>query len=112
MTHLIDYVTGLPDLMRGSLTWDQGTEMARHAALTMATDLPVYFAHPCSPWERGSNENTNRLICEYLPKGTDIPQHQPYLTAIAEELNEHPRATLDYLTPREAFQKALVASTT
>ena len=64
--------------------------MARHAALTMATDLPVYFAHPRSPWERGSNENTNRLIREYLPKGTDIPQHQPYLTAIAEELNERP----------------------
>ena len=78
----------------------------------MATDLPVYFAHPRSPWERGSNENTNRLIREYLPKGTDIPQHQPYLTAIAEELNECPRATLGYLTPREAFPKALVASTT
>ena len=55
MTHLIDYVTGLPDLMRESLTWDQGTKMAWHAALTMATDLPVYFAHPRSPWEQGSN---------------------------------------------------------
>ena len=98
--------------MKGTLTWDQGSEMARHAAFTMATQMPVYFAHPHSPWERGSNENTNRLIRDYLPKGTPIPQHQPYLTAIAEELNERPRATLGYLTPREAFQKLLVASTT
>jgi len=109
---LIDHITGLPELMKGTLTWDQGSEMARHAAFTMATQMPVYFAHPHSPWERGSNENTNRLIRDYLPKGTPIPQHQPYLTAIAEELNERPRATLGYLTPREAFQKLLVASTT
>lgn len=109
---LIDHITGLPELMKGTLTWDQGSEMARHAAFTMATQMPVYFAHPHSPWERGSNENTNRLIRDYLPKGTPIPQHQPYLTAIAEELNERPRATLGYLTPREAFQKLLIASTT
>lgn len=109
---LIDYVTGLPELMKGTLTWDQGSEMARHAAFTMATRLPVYFAHPHSPWERGSNENTNRLIREYLPNSTPIPQHQPYLAAIAEELNERPRATLGYLTPREAFQQLLVAPTT
>ena len=64
-----DYVTGLPDLMRGSLIWDQGTEMVWHAVLTIAADLPVYFAHPCSLWGCGSNENTNRLIREYLPKG-------------------------------------------
>lgn len=108
---LIEHVNTLPDLMKGTLTWDQGSEMARHAALTMATDMPVYFADPHSPWQRGSNENTNGLIREYLPKGTPIPQHQPYLTAIAEELNERPRATLDYLTPREAFERLLVAST-
>ena len=109
---LIEHVTGLPDLMKGTLTWDQGSEMARHAALTMATNMPVYFAHPHAPWERGTNENTNRLIREYLPKGTPITDHQPYLTAIAEELNERPRATLGYLTPREAYERTLVASTT
>lgn len=111
---LIDHVHGLPDLVRKSLTWDQGTEMGRHAALTTATDLPVYFAHPHSPWERPTNENTNGLIRRYLPKGTDIPQHQPYLTAIAEELNNCPRKCLDFLTPQEAFQRLLqdtVAST-
>ena len=94
-----------------TLTWDQGSEMAKHAALTLATDMPVYFAHPRSPWERPTNENTNGLIREYLPKGTHITDHQPYLTAIAEELNERPRAILGYLTPREAFEKLLVAST-
>ena len=111
---LIDHVSGLPALVRKSLTWDQGTEMGRHAALTVATDLPVYFAHPHSPWERPTNENTNGLIRRYLPKGTDIPHHQPYLTAIAEELNNCPRACLNFLTPQEAFQRLLhhsVAST-
>lgn len=104
---LIDRVNDLPALMRGSLTWDQGTEMARHAQLTVATDLPVYFAHPHSPWERGTNENTNRLIREYLPKGIEITSHQPYLEAIADELNDRPRATLGFLTPREVFTKLL-----
>lgn len=111
---LIDTVRGLPAQVRGSLTWDQGTEMARHAALTLATDLPVYFAHPHSPWERPTNENTNGLIREYLPKGIDITDHQPYLDAIADELNDRPRAVLGFLTPREVFTKLLsesVAST-
>lgn len=98
---LIDCVRNLPAQVRGSLTWDQGTEMARHAALTLATDLPVYFAHPHSPWERPTNENTNGLIREYLPKGTDITDHQPYLDAIADELNDRPRAILGFRTPRE-----------
>jgi IS30 family transposase len=104
---LIDQVNELPAMMRKSLTWDQGTEMARHAALTLATQMPVYFAHPHSPWQRGSNENTNGLIREYLPKGIEIPAHQPYLDSIAEELNDRPRATLGFLTPREAFERLL-----
>jgi IS30 family transposase len=105
---LIDHVTGLPDLVRKSLTWDQGTEMGNHAALTLATELPVYFADPHSPWQRPTNENTNRIIREYLPKGTQIPDHQPYLTAIAEEINNRPRACLGYLTPQEAMQRLLL----
>lgn len=107
---LIETVRGLPELVRKSLTWDQGTEMGRHAALTLATELKVYFAHPHSPWERPTNENTNGLIRRYLPKGTEIPDHQPYLTAIAEELNNCPRKCLDFLTPQEAFQRLLLDS--
>ena len=84
--------------------------MARHAALTVATDLTVYFAHPHSPWERPTKENTNGLIREYLPKGTEITSHQPYLDAIADELNDRPRAVLGFLTPREVFTKLLVDS--
>lgn len=88
--------------------------MARHAQLTLATDLPVYFAHPHSPWERPSNENTvslevarEGLIREYLPKGEVLPSHQPFLDSIADELNDRPRAVLGYLTPREVFTKLL-----
>lgn len=105
---LIEHTRELPEMMRASLAWDQGSEMARHAALSLATALPVYFADPRSPWQRPSNENTNRLIREYLPKGEAIPAHQPYLRAISSELNERPRATLGYLTPRESFQRLLV----
>lgn len=111
---LITTADELPVMMRKSLTWDQGSEMAKHAALTLVTAMPVYFAHPRSPWERGTNENTNGLIREYLPKNTQIPAHQPYLTSIAEELNERPRAVLGYPTRREAFHRLLtntVAST-
>lgn len=104
---LIDHTRELPEMMRASLAWDQGSEMARHATLSLATDLPVYFADPHSPWQRPRNENTNRLIREYLPKGEAIPAHQPYLRAISAELNERPRATLGYLTPRESFQRLL-----
>ncbi|MFT4127769.1 MAG: IS30 family transposase [Gordonia sp. (in: high G+C Gram-positive bacteria)] len=112
---LIDHLHGLPDFMRQGLTWDQGTEMADHASVTVAADLPIYFAHPRSPWERPTNENTNGLIREYLPKGTEITDHQPYLDSIARELNERPRACLGYYTPREKFEQLLrdntVAST-
>lgn len=104
---LIEHANSLPAMMRTSLTWDQGSEMAQHAALTLATTMPVYFAHPRSPWERGSNENTNGLIREYLPKGTVITSHQPYLDAIANELNDRPRAALGFHTPREMFDKLL-----
>jgi IS30 family transposase len=107
---IITHANSLPAMMRGSITWDQGVEMAAHAALTLATNMPVYFAHPRSPWERGLNENTNRLIREYLPKGDTITGHQPYLNAIAEELNERPRRSLGYLTPREAFTRLLNTS--
>lgn len=113
-TVLTEQVLGMPELVRKSLTWDQGTEMGRHAALTVATGLDVYFADPHSPWQRPTNENTNRIIREYLPKGTEITSHQPYLTAIAEEINNRPRRCLGYLTPQEAMQRALaenVAST-
>jgi len=70
-------VNGMPAKVCGSLTWDHGTEMARHTALTLATDMPVYFAQPRSPWERPTNENTNGLIREYLPKGKEDTSHQP-----------------------------------
>ncbi len=104
---LIDHLHGLPEFMPQGLTWDQGTEMAEHASVTVAADLPIYFAHPHSPWERPSNENTNGLIREYLPKGTDITSNQAYLDAIARELNERPRQTLDFYTPREKFEALL-----
>lgn len=103
-------IQGLPDGAMRTLTWDQGREMARHQRLTHDTGVEVFFAHPHSPWERGTNENTNRLIRRYLPKGTPITSHQPYLDAIAYELNNCPRATLGYRTPTEAFNE-LIATT-
>lgn len=107
---LIDTLAGMPAEILGSVTWDQGTEMARHAAVTVATSVPIYFAHPRSPWERPTNENTNGLIREYLPKGTEIPADDRYLNAIADELNDRPRACLGYYTPREVFQKILLGT--
>ncbi|MWV75541.1 IS30 family transposase [Rathayibacter rathayi NCPPB 2980 = VKM Ac-1601] len=89
------------------MKWDQGTEMARHAQLTLATKLPVYFAHPRSLWERPSNENTNGLIREYLPTGVEITNHQPCVDAIADELDDRPRQTFGFRTPRETFEKLL-----
>lgn len=99
-----------PEVLRTSLTWDQGSETAEHARLTVAANLPVYFAHPRSPWERGTNENTNGLIREYLSKGTYMTSNQPYLTMIADELNDRPRASLGFFTPREKFEELLRAS--
>jgi transposase, IS30 family len=105
---LFDAVKDLPAHLRRSLTWDQGTELARHAWLTLAASLPVYFAHAHSPWERGTNENTNGLIREYLPKGTEIPGDTQYLWAIADELNDRPRAILGFRKPKEVFAEMLL----
>ncbi len=104
---VIEATTALPDLFRRSITWDQGSEMARHAHITTATTMPVYFAHPHSPWERGTNENRNRVIRRYLPKSTAITDHQPYLDAIADEINELPMKLLGWRTPREAYERLL-----
>jgi transposase, IS30 family len=101
----------VPEPFRKSLTYDRGTEMARHAQLTHNTGIKVWFADPYSPWQRGSNENANGLIRQYLPKGTDLGGHsQDALNEIAERLNNRPRKVLDFETPNEVFAKLVAKS--
>jgi IS30 family transposase len=98
----------LPDHLRRSLAWDQGREMAQHAAFTAASGMAVYFCDPGSPWQRGSNENTNGLLRQYLPRNSRLGDRtQAELDAIATELNERPRQTLTWLTPSQALDRAM-----
>ena len=97
---IIHKMRNLPAVLRNTLTWDQGSEMALHSRITTALDMQVYFCDPHAPWQRGSNENTNGLLRQYFPKGTDLSVYsQAYLDAVAEELNDQPRKTLHYNKP-------------
>ena len=105
---MVAAVSRLPATLWKTLTWDQGSEMTNHAAIAAATDLDIYFCDPHAPWLRGSNENTNGLLRQYFPKGTDLSQHSAsYLDHVAAELNNRPRKTLGWQTPTETLDRLL-----
>jgi IS30 family transposase len=107
-TAMIEKMSELPEQLRRSLTWDQGNEMASHIQIAEATGLAIYFCDPHSPWQRGTNENTNGLLRQYFPKGTDLSKWGPgYLDKVAAELNNRPRKRLAWRTPAEALDKLL-----
>ena len=107
---LIKQAQKLPSELYKSLTRDRGSEMSAHKDFTVATDIDVYFCDPSSPWQRGSNENTNRLLRQYFPKGTNLSVHsQAKLSAVARQLNERPRKTLGYETPAEKFNQCVAS---
>lgn len=109
---LVKQAKTLPQALYKSLTWDRGVEMKGHQKFTLATDIQVYFCDPKSPWQRGTNENTNRLLREYLPKQTDLSVHsQKELDKIAKQLNERPRKTLGFETPAECFNRCVALTT-
>jgi IS30 family transposase len=107
---LIKLARKLPQELYKSLTWDRGKEMADHQRFTLATDIKVYFCDPQNPWQRGSNENTNGLLRQYLPKGTDLSVYsQARLNALATRLNDRPRKTLNYGTPAERYHQSVAS---
>ena len=106
---IVSSIIKLPEHLRRSLTWDQGAEMAQHAQLRIDTGLAIYFCDPQSPWQRGTNENTNGLLRQYFPKGTDLSKHSgEELDAVAIALNSRPRKTLGWMTPAEALDEYLI----
>lgn len=109
---MIDAIQQLPTQLRRSITWDQGTEMSAHGQISVATGVDIYFCDPHSPWQRGTNENTNGLLRQYFPKGTDLSRYgAAELQAAADSLNNRPRKTLGWATPNEALTRLLLAPT-
>ena len=110
VTALSKHIRKLPAQLRQSLTWDRGSEMKDHKKFTLATDIEVFLCEPHSPWQRGTNENTNRLLRQYFPKGTDLSVYsQAELNKVARKLNQRPRKTLGYATPADKLQASVAA---